>query len=362
MENNSKLPVLRFIFWEATIGCNLECIHCRRLEVSQRLALNDLSTLQAMLFIKSISEDFDPKPVLVFSGGEPLMRPDIFKLAEYAFTCGVPTALATNGTLINENLAKEIAESKVRRVSISLDGATADVHDRFRKIPGSFERATNGFRLLRKNGVALQLNATIARHNVDQIEDIYRLALELGAEALHYFLLVPVGCGLEIKEEYQLTPEEYEDSLLWIYELANERKIYIRPICAPHYFRILAQKRSDLPRSRGEQHSLNQMTRGCLAGTGICFVSHKGDVFPCGYMPLSCGNVRQESLHKIWKDSHFFYLLRHTSYLEGKCGVCEFRNICSGCRARAYEETGNFLDEEPNCSYRPSKFKSCQLD
>ncbi|MBI1978364.1 MAG: radical SAM protein, partial [Candidatus Omnitrophica bacterium] len=238
-----NIPSLRFIFWETTVACNLECIHCRRLEVSQTLSRRDLSTEEALSFIRSVARDFDPKPVLVFSGGEPLARPDFFELVSVAREHEVPVALATNGTLISEKLAERIVQSGIRRVSISLDGANAETHDRFRKISGSFERAVRGFQALRSFGMSMQLNATLTKHNVHELEAIYQLSLELGAESLHYFSLVPVGCGLEIKEEYQLTPEEYEKALLKIYGFASEGKIYIRPICAPHYFRIVAQKK-----------------------------------------------------------------------------------------------------------------------
>jgi radical SAM protein with 4Fe4S-binding SPASM domain len=301
--------------------------------------------------------------VLVLSGGEPLIRPDLFELTRRAVALGIPVALATNGTLVDETLAEKIAASGIRRVSISLDGAKADTHDRFRKMPGSFERAVSGFTCLRSLGMSMQVNATLTRHNVHELDDIYGLSLGLGAEALHYFLLVPVGCGLEIKEEFQLTSEEYENALLKIYKQASEGKIHIRPICAPHYFRILAQKKSFFPRpipppakreegGRGVS-TLNQISKGCLAGTGICFVSHKGEVFPCGYLPVHCGNVRERSLKEIWESAPLFGELREPDLLQGKCGICEFKRICSGCRARAYEEYGNILSEEPNCLYEP---------
>lgn len=360
---------LRFVFWETTVACNLECLHCRRLEISKTVSQTDLSTDEALAFIEGLGRDFHPAPVLVLSGGEPLVRPDFFDLVNSAHVCQIPVALATNGTLISWFLASEIVRSGIRRVSVSLDGATPETHDRFRRLPGSFERAVFGFERLKSLGMSMQLNATLTKHNLHELNAIYRLSLELGAESLHYFLLVPVGCGLEIKEEYQLTPEEYEDALLRIYELASEKRIYIRPICAPHYFRILAQKKSlrtpsplSSPPRRGRgqgkgdnRHTLNQMTKGCLAGTGICFVSHKGDVFPCGYLPLSSGNIKEHSLKEIWDTSDIFHALRDPNSLAGKCGLCEFKRICSGCRARAYEDSGDFLDEEPNCIYKPSK-------
>lgn len=351
---SSNTHELRLIFWEVTVGCNLECLHCRRLEVSREMSRSDLSTENALEFIKRLAYDFDPKPVLVFSGGEPLVRRDLFELIAYAHSNGIPMALATNGTLINRVLAERIVKSGIRRVSISLDGASHETHDQFRRMPGSFDKAVAGFKHLKAAEMSVQLNATLTRHNIHELEAIYRLSLELGADSLHYFLLVPVGCGLEIKEEYQLTPEEYEKALLQIYEFASEGKIHIRPICAPHYFRILAQKKSDLLKSRNPS-SLNGITKGCLAGTGICFVSHKGGVFPCGYLPLSCGDIRLQHLKDIWQDSSIFYALRDPEFLAGKCGICEFKRICSGCRARAYEAEGNFLAEEPNCLYEPKK-------
>ncbi|GJL79013.1 MAG: hypothetical protein NPINA01_20020 [Nitrospinaceae bacterium] len=217
---------------------------------------------------------------------------------------------------------------------------------------GSFEKAISGISHLRSLNVPFQINTTLTRHNLGELEAIYRFCLELGADSLHFFMLVPVGCGMEIKEEYQLSAEEYEESLLRIHQFSREGKIHIRPICAPHYFRILAQNKAPLPR-RNNIPNMNQLTKGCLAGTGICFVSHKGEVFPCGYLPMICGNIREQSLKDIWENSTVFDSLRDANLLEGKCGLCQFKRICSGCRARAFEETGNYLEEEPNCLYEP---------
>lgn len=344
---------LRLVFWEATVACNLECVHCRRLEISKTLSREDLTTQQALDFIKSLARDFAPPPVLVFSGGEPLARGDIFDLIRAAAQFEVPTALATNGTLIDQALAREIADSGLRRVSISLDGASASTHDQFRKMRGSFDRAVQGFRFLRSLGMSMQLNATLTRHNIRELDAIYRLALELGAESLHYFLLVPVGCGLEIKEYFQLSAQEYEDALHRIYEQACEEKIHIRPICAPHYFRILAQKKSPFLKKDSGRPGMNQITKGCLAGSGICFVSHKGQVFPCGYLPIEVGNIQRQRLIEIWESSDTLNALRSPDFLTGKCGVCEYKRICFGCRARAFEEYDDFLAEEPNCLYQP---------
>ena len=351
-----ELTKLRLIFWETTVGCNLECVHCRRLETSRFLSKEDLPTETAKRFIEELGRNFDPPPVLVLSGGEPLVRPDIFELARFARDRGVPVALASNGTMINKALAKKIVESGIRRVSISLDGARSKTHDPFRRMPGSFRAALRGFCHLKKAGMPVQMNVTLTRHNLHELEAIYALAEKLEVDSLHYFLLVPVGCGAEIKNNFQLTPQEYEDTLLAIREQASSGRIHIRPICAPHYFRILLQNPSPGLKFK-TQDSMNQMTRGCLAGTGICFVSHKGEVFPCGYLPVSCGNIRYQTLEQVWNEAPIFKFLRDPSYLEGKCGVCEYKKVCSGCRARAYEEYGDFLDEEPNCLYEPRSFR-----
>lgn len=355
--NEIKVPELRYVFWEATAACNLQCLHCRRLEIGQMLAKNDLATEEVFHFVEDLARDFNPKPVLILSGGEPLVRLDIIEIARFAVKLGIPVALATNGTLVDLERAREIARSGIRRVSISVDGSTPQTHDHFRQMAGSFEEAIQGFHNLRSLGMSMQINTTLARHNVDELEDIYRLSLELGADSLSYFLLVPVGCGLEIKEEYQLSPEEYEEALLKIHELAREAKIHIRPICAPHYFRILAQGHSPLLKRRNGS-VLNQMTKGCLAGSGVCFISHQGEVFPCGYLPIHGGSMRERSLREIWETSDVFCSLRDPDLLGGKCGLCEFRKICSGCRARAYEAYRDCLAEEPNCLYEPRTFST----
>ncbi len=349
LTNPDSLPL---VFWETTTGCNLECVHCRRLEVGKEMSNEDLSLEEAFRFIEGLARDFEPSPVLILSGGEPLMRPDIFDIIRFARKMNVPVGLATNGTMVDLALARKIASSGIRRVSISLDGANPDTHDRFRKMPGSFKKAVQGILNLTQNGVSIQINTTITKHNFTEVESIYHLALELGASALHPFLLVPVGCGMEIKDEFQLTPLEYEETLLKIHDLSSEGKLHIRPVCAPHYFRILAQKKTAFPK-RKDTRDFNNMTKGCLAGTRICFVSHKGEVFPCGYLPVNCGNIRESSLKEIWQNSSVFESLREPELLEGKCGICKYKRICSGCRARAFEEEGHFLAEEPNCLYQP---------
>ncbi len=349
-------PPLRLVFWETTTGCNLECIHCRRLDIAHDLMRTDLTTDEGRQLIDQIAEV--GRPVLVFSGGEPLLRPDIFELAEWAKKRGLLTALATNGTLIDESIAQRISAAGFDRVSISLDGANAATHDRFRGLAGSFDRAVRALDLLGRLGVATQINCTIARHDMDQIEEVLRLGEQAGVAAVHYFLLVPVGCGEQIAEEQMLDPREVEDRLQLLARLEKQTKLQIKATCAPHYYRIRRQQTKDhppneKPPSPGRHGSLHSITRGCLAGSAVCFVSHQGEVFPCGYLPVPAGEIRSQSFGDIWRNSPLFVELRDPSKLGGKCGRCEFKMICGGCRARAFYQFSDYLAEEPYCAYEP---------
>ncbi len=345
---------LRLVFWESTAACNLECIHCRRLEVSQELSREDLSTEEARTLIKGIR--LVGQPIFILSGGEPLMRPDILDLASFARDQELLVALATNGTLIDESLAKRIGESGIRRVSVSLDGSTPQSHDTFRKLSGSFEAALRGLDFLKKVNMSLQINVTVARHNVHELEDIYRLALEMKVDALHFFMLVPVGCGVEIAEDQMLPARQYEQTLQWIYERTQEERLQIKATCAPHYMRVARQqKKKGKLTPQGDNPRMAAMTKGCLAGTGVCFISHRGEVFPCGYFPVEAGNIRKVPFPQVWQSSPLFQELRDPSLLKGKCGECEFKKVCGGCRARAYGSCGDYLEEEPFCLYQPRK-------
>lgn len=337
----SHTYTLRLLFWESTIRCNLACVHCRRLDTHE--ADDELTTDEFKRVLDSAATL--GRPIIVFSGGEPLLRDDWEALAAYAAALGLGTALATNGTMIDGDLAGRIAAAGFHRVSVSLDGADAETHDLFRGVSGSFGRALDGIRALRANSVQVQINCTIAAHNVHQIEAIYALAERLGAVALHVFLLVPVGCGLQIAETHQLEPPRYEHVLRW----ACDRQggpLELKATCAPHYYRIAAQAGLDVSRSRG-----------CLCGLSVVFVSHTGVVFPCGYLPVDCGSVREQPLADIWRGSKVFADLRDFSRLEGKCGACQYKDICGGCRARAFAETGNYLAAEPSCTYAPKGAK-----
>ena len=345
---------LRLVFWESTAGCNLECRHCRRLDVSRELSRNDLTTEQARAMITAIRTV--GTPILVLSGGEPLMRPDILELAEFAHEAGLPTALASNGTMIDPPMAARIRDAHVRRVSISLDGADEETHDYLRRQPGCFAAACDGLRNLHDVGVSTQINCTVARHNVDQLDLVYQLAQDLHAEALHLFMLVPVGCGADLPVADMLSAERYEQVLNWLYDRSREGKLFVKATCAPHYYRVVRQRsREEGVQPTFSRHGMSAMTRGCLAGSSVCFVSHTGEVFPCGYLPVSAGNILATDFAAIWRDSTVFARLRDAGQLTGKCGQCEYSRVCSGCRARAFHAEGDYMAEEPYCSYVPLK-------
>jgi radical SAM protein with 4Fe4S-binding SPASM domain len=395
----------RLVFWEVTKGCNLRCIHCRA-SATELSSPQDLPTAKAREIIQEISAY--ATPILVLSGGEPLYRNDIFELAGYATACGLRVALATNGTLVNEEVARKVVSAGVKRVSISLDGADAETHDTFRGIPGAFDQAIHGLNNLRRLGMSVQINMTIARHNAEQLPRVLELARSLGADALHTFLLVPVGCGVEIADRQMVPPEEYERMLHWFYDRSLEGGIELKATCAPHYFRVVRQRRAQdrrnsgggaqdpspangkigptdmlmpsgtgvvikknaelagVPGHAGHLHGpsgghpggMHAMTKGCLAGSGVCFISFEGNVFPCGYLPVAAGDLKTQTFSEVWEKSDTFRLLRDTANLKGKCGCCEFRNVCMGCRARAYAATGDMLQEEPFCVYQPGRKES----
>lgn len=355
--------VLRLLFWESTIRCNLTCAHCRRLEFDEA-ADKDLSTGQAKEVIEQLA-DLGRKqammPVLVFSGGEPLCREDLFELVGHAKSLGIVPALATNGTLIDATTAKAIKDSDIARVAVSLDGATAEVHDKLRQLEGSFERAIEGIGHLRNENVPFQVNITLTRHNAGQLEDVYELAKSLGAVAVHIFMLVPVGCGQELAETDMLSPEQYEQKMLEICKLDSRGQLQIKVTCGPHYERVIRQQglqQSRMEAKQGDDSVPGRIrhkgvSRGCLAGLGVLFVGHQGNVFPCGYLPVNCGNVLKDKLSEIWYENSELAKMRNSNALEGKCGVCGYRYVCGGCRGRAYAATGNFMAEEPFCAYIP---------
>ena len=345
-------PKLRLVAWEVTRSCNLACKHCRA-EAHTEPYPGELSTEQAKKLIDSFSET--GSPIIIFTGGEPLMRHDIFELVEYANSKSLRCVMAPNGTLITAENALRMKKVGIARCSISVDGPDALSHDTFRGVPGAFEASMRGIRHLQNAGLEFQLNTTVTRNNLEQFKQIFTLANDLGAAAWHIFLLVPMGRAAQLQDQV-ITAEEYEEVLNWFYDFRKTTSMHLKATCAPHYYRIMRQRAKDEGlRVTPDNFGMDAMTRGCLGGTGFCFISHTGQVQPCGYLEIDCGNILDTPFPEIWRDSRPFRQFRTPAAYEGKCGSCEYHSVCGGCRARAYSISDNYMAEEPLCSYTPRK-------
>lgn len=350
----AKPNTLRLVAWETTRRCNLSCKHCRAVAEDHPYD-NELDTKASFQLLEQIKQVGDP--IVILTGGEPLLRDDIFDIADYGTKLGLRMVMAPNGTLITEDNARKMKESGIKRISVSLDGSTAQTHDAFRGLENAFENSIKGIETAKKAGIEFQINTTITKTNLDQIPKLLKLAEDLGAAAHHIFLLVPTGRGKYIVDS-EINAKEYEETLNWFYDQRDKTKLQLKATCAPHYYRILRQRaKKEGKKVNFETHGLDAVTRGCLAGTGFCFISHVGRVQTCGFLDVECGDITKQSFQDVWKNSQVFNKLRNFNNLEGKCGICEYKNVCGGCRARAYEATGNYLAQEPLCSYQPAKTK-----
>ncbi len=343
----------KWIAWEITRRCNLNCVHCRS---SSKLEVNDhpdFSFAEATRLLDDIHSYANP--VIVLSGGEPLLRNDVFDIASYGTSLGMRMCLATNGTLVTEATCKDIVTAGIKMVSLSLDGATSAVHDNFRNQPGAFEGTMNAIRLFNEHGIKFLINSSFTQRNKEEAPKIYELVKGLGATAWYLFMIVPTGRGEEIMEE--LIPEsEYEDILHWHYAMEkDESTMLVRPTCAPQYYRIVLQ-RSKKEGEKFKRRTLKFSTggsKGCLAGQLICLIDVDENILPCSYFPKAAGNLKEQSFKEIWENSKLFLELRDFKNYGDNCGKCEYVNVCGGCRARAYAMTGDYLAQEPFCSYQP---------
>ncbi|MBN2139609.1 MAG: heme b synthase [Desulfovibrionaceae bacterium] len=347
-----RTPDLRLIAWEITRSCNLACKHCRA-EAHPEPYSGELDTAEAKALIETFPET--GSPIIILTGGEPLMRKDVFELAVHAKSKGLRCVMATNGTLVTEETAARIRDAGIERCSISIDAPNSRDHDEFRGLTGAFEASLRGIEQLKAAGVEFQINTTVTRHNLSRFKDIFLLAQGLGAAAWHIFLLVPTGRAAELGAEI-ISAQEYESVLNWFYDFRKTTDMQLKATCAPHYHRILRQRaKQEGIKVDFQTFGLDAVSRGCLGGTGFCFISHVGQVQPCGYLELDCGNVRQTPFPEIWKNSRQFLELRNPKLYRGKCGRCEYERVCGGCRARAQTMRGHYLEEEPLCSYEPRK-------
>lgn len=327
----------RIISWNTTFKCNLKCEHCYISAKSQKVK-EELTTKEGFRLIDQIS-GFS-KPIFVLSGGEPLLREDIFELASYGTKKGLRVVMGTNGIRINNKIAKKLADSGIKRIAISLDSLNPKIHDTIRGVNEAYENTIKGIKVCKKNNLSFQINTTVTRQNYSEIFKIIKFAEKLGADDFHLFFLVPTGRGENVTD---ITPFQYEKLLIDLYNKKHEFKINVKPTCAPQFMRIAKMKAGNA----------KKYVRGCLAGITYCRINPIGEVNPCPYLPIYAGNVKEESFEKIWKESTVFQELRNYDNLKGKCGICEYKDICGGCRARAYAITKDYLEEEMWCVYKP---------
>lgn len=367
------------IIWETTHACDLACRHCR----AEAIAEHDPLTLnfeEAKRLLEQVEQFGKPRPIFIFTGGDPFKRTDLFDLLTYGNELGLMMAVSPSGTpLLTEENLRRVKENGAKAISLSLDASTPERHDAFRQVPGSFALTTNGWKLARKIGLKLQLNTTVTRYNLEDLPNIFRLVLEYGAMTWSAFFLVPVGRGQATDE---VSPAEYEAVMHFLYDCS--KYISAKTTEGHHYKRVVLQRtildekglspedyfdfdpiyfqlREQLQAIVAEEEltQREQIFRTPMhinAGNGFVFISRRGEVFPSGFMPLSAGNVRQQSLLDIYRQAPLFNDLRDPAKLEGICGQCEFAVVCGGSRSRAYAMTGNPLAAEPFCTYEPHSF------
>ncbi len=332
------------ISWNTTYRCNLRCSHCYLdTNALTKQSASELSTEEGLRLIDQMAE-LNPNLLLILTGGEPLLREDIYELASQASKKGMMVVLGTNGNLIDDDIARKLKESGVTGIGISLDSLVPERHDKFRGFPGAWDDTLNGIEACRRQGIGFQIQTTVTRENFHEISDIIDFSYKLGAKVFNLFFLVCTGKGQDLTD---ITPHQYDQALHQLYDIQKkyQGKMMVGAKCAPHYRRIVYEHDSSSPLIR-------TYAGGCPAGTHYCRITPEGDVTPCPYMPNISGNVREKSFGEIWTSNADFLTLRDAN-LTGRCGVCEFRYICKGCRARALATSGNQMDEDAWCDYVP---------
>ena len=346
--NFDQAPML--VIWEVTQACDLECVHCRASAQSERHP-NELTTDQGYRLLDEIRSFGEP--LMVFTGGDPLKRPDLFDLARYAVKIGLRTNVTPSATpLLTNDAIDQFKEAGISRMAISVDGPDAQTHDDFRGIPGTFDRAMEALRHARDIGLDTQFQTTVTRRNMHRLPEVAEIVKEVRSKMWSLFFLIVTGRALE---DDDLAAAEYEDVFAFMYELSKTAPFGIKTTEAMHYRRYVAQK---MKAEHGAAENENAKgvafrTAGVSDGKGFVFVSHTGEIYPSGFLPVSGGNVLREPLTDVYRNADLFRSLRDTAQRGGKCGVCEYQKICGGSRSRAYALTGDYLAEDPRCTYQP---------
>jgi AdoMet-dependent heme synthase len=353
------------VIWETTQACDLACRHCRA-DAQPERQRGELTTTEAKLMLDRV-RSFG-HPLFVLTGGDPLKRPDVVEIVRYGAGIGLRMAMTPSGTpLMTPEVVADLAEAGLSRLAVSLDGSTPEIHDTFRGVSGSFEWTVRMIRAARKLGLSTQINTTVSRHNLTDFENLITLMQELGISLWSVFFLVPTG---RAQPGDVASAEEFERTFHRMYELSKTAPFDIKSTAAPQYRRVILQRqvaerrageRSDapIPLTPGIGFSLADgvgRARGVNDGDGFLFVNHLGELYPSGFLPVSAGNVRTHDLVDVYRNSDLFRALRDRERLKGKCGVCEYRDVCGGSRARAYALTGDYLEAEPFCAHVPARY------
>lgn len=360
----SQAPYL--VIWETTRSCDLACKHCRAEAVTQRHPL-ELTTAEAKRMMDDVRRF--GRPLFVLTGGDPLKRPDVVELVEYGSSIGLRMAMTPSGTpLMTEAVLRELRDAGLARLAISLDGSTAAIHDEFRGVAGSYQWTLDMLRAAREIGLTTQVNTTVSLHNLEDFDDLCELMVELGITLWSVFFLVPTG---RAKAGDVASAEEFEQVFNRMYDLSKTAPFDIKSTAAPQYRRVILQRQVAERRAGTRTEAPSPMTagigfsladgvgrsKGVNDGDGFLFVSHVGALCPSGFLPLAAGNVRTHDMVDVYRNAPMFTALRDRSRLKGKCGVCEYRDVCGGSRARAYAVTGDMLESEPFCAHIPARYR-----
>ena len=332
----------RLIAFEVTRRCRFNCRHCRA-DADRSARRDELTTEQWKRILDSVAAY--EKCVIILTGGEPTERDDILELVRYGRGLGLRIVMATCGYSIDDASLTELKEAGVMALSLSLDGATAQTHDAFRRTPGAFDTVLRAAETARRLGVRFQINTTISRTNLAEVPAIAEKARQLGAYCFNPFILVPTGRGEEIAGEI-LEPQQYAELLADLLQLKTDLSIELRVTCGPQYARVYREARLPEPRIH---------TSGCMGGRGFGFISHRGDIQTCGFLDISAGNLVENGYDfaAIWDNAPLLNDIRDVKSYKGACGRCAYASVCGGCRARAFAMTGDYMGSDPVCAYEP---------
>lgn len=346
------------IAWEVTRACAYACVHCRA-DAMHTPDPNELNTAEALRLIDRLAEF--GSPILIFTGGDPMMRRDLHELIAYATQKGLRCSLTPTATALPTTARLEkVREAGIRRIALSLDAPVPQIHDSFRQVKGSWQRTMDILHRAQSIGLSVQVNTTVAKHNVDILDEMIPFLQEVGAVQWSLFFLVPTG---RAQASNMISPEEHERLFNWLYDLSKNAPFDIKSTAAPMYRRVAIERKrmeqgSDKPvtfQGAGFQYAdgLNRPTRGVNDGNGFLFISHVGDIQPSGFLPVTAGNVRSDDVVDVYRHSKIFTDLRSPDKIKGRCGICEYRDVCGGQRGRAYGITGDYLESDPACLYIP---------